>query len=265
MTRGRWILATLVVASLIAGALAYKQWPHLLKRFRQSPQVTTVTSDQPSSTPPFSTREPERYQAARVITEIEKAADGAQSAPLVEKLLIARDGQNRREEFRGSGGLMVYLDTAAGQFLLLPEKKLYAPATPAGAENVEVSPATEITNFSPERLLHETSATAVYQKLGAEALAGRATTKYRVIEGNNGDQPEETMTLIWVDDELGLPVKTETSSNSAIMTIELKDIRREVDPQLFELPKDYKKVDFATLNKEKSGAGGQPGAKSKAP
>lgn len=266
VTRGRMFLVALLASSLAAGAVAYRKWPQLLNRFRRQPVVTSTVGDQRSSIPPFSTKEPDRYQATRVLTEIEKLADGSLSPASTEKVLIARDGENRREEIHGLGGVTVYLETAAGQFALLPEKKIYAAVTTEGGEGGEVSPASELTNFSPERLLHETSAIVTYQKVGSESLDGRATTKYRVTEDNGGGQPEGTTTLIWVDDDWGLPVKTETSSNSAIMTTELKDIRLEVDPQIFELPKDYRKVDFATFSKEKSlkvNLSGQPAAKSK--
>jgi outer membrane lipoprotein-sorting protein len=267
MTRGRWILVALVACSLIGGALAYKRWPSLLRKLRKPPAVVSTTSDQPLSIPPFSTSEPERYQATRVISEIEKRADGSLAPAGTESFLIARDGQNRRQEYREREVVVVFLENATGQFVLLPNAKIYCLAPPLD-EGIENSPNNELTNSSANRLLHQTPTAALYQKLGSEAIEGRATTKYRVTEGTGGTEPEESVTLIWVDDELGLPVKTEMTSGSMIVTIELKDIRREVDPQLFELPKDYKKVDFAALSKEKSiqaGSGPQLETKSKNP
>jgi len=267
MTRGRWILGVLVASSLIGGVLAYKRWPHLLTKLRKQPQVTQTAADQPLSIPPFSTLEPERYQATRVISEIEKLADGTLSQPSIERFVIARDGLNRREEFRIHEVLLVYLENAAGRFVLLPDEKIYAPADLVN-ESISNSPENEITDSSPDRLLHETSATAMYQKLGSESLEGRATTKYRVDENSIGTQAAETMVHIWVDDALGLPVKTEISSNSTIMTIELKNISREVDPQLFELPKDYKQVASGSVFKQKSSQTSEkaePDGKSKTP
>lgn len=239
----------LATSALIAGALAYQQWPRLRERFRKQPVASPTPSDEPSSIPPFSTKEPDRYQATRVITEIEIADDGHRSPASSEKFLVARDGQNRREEFDGGhGAVIVYLENAAGQFLLVPEKKIYTSLNAAPDENNDDSLEGALTNFSPERLLHETSATARYEKLGSESLAGRKVTKYRVTASEDGSA--ESTTLIWVDDELGMPLKSKTTSSSAIVTSELTDIRKEVDPQLFELPKDLKQVDFASLRAE---------------
>ena len=71
-------------------------------------QSETVTSSQTqssdtivSSTPPFQTKEPERYQAVRTITTVN--ADGQ---TVVTKTSVARDGEMRRQE----SGKIVYLD-----------------------------------------------------------------------------------------------------------------------------------------------------------
>ena len=54
-------------------------------------------------------------------------------------------------------------------------------------------------------------------------------------------------TFIWIDEALGIPVRSETVSRSdgrsSKVTMELKDVRLEVDQRLFSWPSDYKKVD----------------------
>ena len=72
--------------------------------------------------PPFSTKEPERYQAARIVTTVEYRNGAADSAPetVITKVLIARDGEKRREEYNSAGNtrhfalLKKFLTTDAG-------------------------------------------------------------------------------------------------------------------------------------------------------
>jgi outer membrane lipoprotein-sorting protein len=89
-----------------------------------------------------------------------------------------------------------------------------------------------------------------YEKLGPESLNERATTKYRVTSGGSPKENQTgSVTFIWIDDLLGLPVKSETSSTNSEgvskLTIEMHDVRQDVDPRLFQLPADHKEVDIA--------------------
>src|SRR4030095_12646284 len=74
-----------------------------------------------SSTPPFKTREPDRYQATRTLTIV--TPDGK---TVVTKTSIARDGDSRRNEFETSAKRVAYLDLAEGKFVLLLDEKIYA-------------------------------------------------------------------------------------------------------------------------------------------
>jgi outer membrane lipoprotein-sorting protein len=244
MTRGRWILLVVMATSLTAaGTLTYKKWPQILTKFRRTPATNSPQRDQLSSVPPFSTKEPEIYQATRIVTNVEKTgADGNSTATTrIEKLEIARDGQNRREEITPG---TFYLESSNGRFLLFPEQKIYADlnATSETENNFELG---ELTDSSPERLLHESSSASSYQNLGPDVIDGRKTTKYRVLgdEGETGGN--ESTILIWVDDELSMPIKSEMTSGTTVVTIALTNIRRAVDSQVFELPKDYKRVEVA--------------------
>jgi outer membrane lipoprotein-sorting protein len=100
--------------------------------------------------------------------------------------------------------------------------------------------------------LNETRALARYEKLGAETLDGRRTTKYRVTTADPTNGPEDgNVTLIWIDESFGMPIRSETISadgdHLTKLTVELRDLKREVDPQLFDLPNDYKKADYRQL------------------
>ena len=256
ITRGRWILIVILGGSLTAaGALSIKRWPQLVNRFRK-PNVTASSPpvEEATAVPPFSTLEPERYRATRVTTATETA--GGATAPTVvsvEKVLITRDGVNRREEYSVNDlAATVYLETSGKRFLLLPEKKIYSNLDEAASE-LESDSANEGADFSPDRLLHESSTAARYRKVGSEMIGDRKTSKYAV--SVTDETSDKTETLMWVDDELGMPIKSETRSSDASgsttsLTMELKDVSRDVDATVFQLPQDYKPVDYAVLHGE---------------
>ena len=191
-----------------------------------------------SSTPPFQTKEPDRYRATRTITSI--TADGKTT---VTKSSTARDGEMRRtEEF--AARRLVFLNLPEGTFVLLPDDKVYADSareTVAGAaEDVEIS---------PEKLLHDETASTSYQTLGAELIAGRNTNKYRVIvNSSNAGNVSPSETLIWIDEALGMPIRSETkSSDGTRVTMELSEIALDVNKGLFQIPEDYRKVTLTEL------------------
>ena len=192
-----------------------------------------AASGKPSSVPPFATKEPERYQATQVMTGGE--GDGSSS-----ETFIARDGERRREEYGEGAGRRVYIELPEGRYMLLPSKKLYAEVnTKTGSRGggAEVPP-----DFSPEKLLNESRPETVYERLGEENVNGRQTVKYRVTVRDPETGPTLIESLIWVDERLGMPVKSETTSFGTHVTMELRDLRETVDARLFELPADYKKV-----------------------
>lgn len=209
------------------------------------------------TTPPFATREPERYQALRVITSSLSGATGHDSAAetLSSQTFIARDGDKRREDYETPAGLKIsLLQLPSGTYILLPDKKLYAESKPEadGVADSRAESAPE--DFSPEKLLNETRPEAHYEKLGAENVNGRSTVKYRVtLKGPAGTANEVTTeSLVWVDEGLGMPIKSETTSTGggaagAHVTMELRDIKETVDASLFELPTDYRKVEAADI------------------
>jgi len=197
----------------------------------------TPTSDAVvSSTPPFQTKEPERYRAVRTITAV-----NASGETLVTKTSVARDGEMRRHE----SGKMVYLDVPDGKFVLLPGDKVYADLTDQSTMNVDQE------EVSPEGLLHEDSESTSYQKLGAEMINGRNTNKYRiVVNSSTAPNVSQSETVMWIDEALQMPVRSETkSAGGTRVTMELSEIKLEADKDLFTVPKDYRKLSFSELRK----------------
>lgn len=192
-----------------------------------------------SSTPPFQTKEPERYRAKRTITSVT-----AEGKTTITTISIARDGETRRTESEVASRTLVFLSLPEGPFVLLPDEKIYASVS--GDSDLGTAEEGEI---SPEKLLHVDDVKSSYQKLGNEVIGGRNTNKYRVVVNSSSAAsvtPSET--LIWIDEALGMPIRSETkSSDGAHVTMELSEIALDVDKRLFEVPDDYKKVSFTEL------------------
>ena len=206
-----------------------------------TPKTDTVVS----STPPFKTKEPDRYSATRTITIFNPNGE-----TLATTTLIARDGPRRREEPQSKDVRAIYLDLPEGRFVIYPDDKVYAAATsddaPANSESEESD------EKSPDRLLHTDPISTTYQSLGVETIAGRSTSKYRIVVNNSAAQnvsPNET--LMWIDAGLNMPIRSETKSPDGTRTVmELSGVTLDADKQLFEIPADYKKVGFSTIQKQ---------------
>lgn len=218
-----------------------------------------------SSTPPFATKEPERYQAIRTTTFSESSPNpgSTPSETRTGSVVIARDGDRRREEYEAGTGPIVSLEIPAGRFVLLPASRVYAELSAGMSEGLN-EPPDQFANVSPDSLLNETPAAANYQRLTTETLAGRTTTKYRITTTRDKDETVVTVeTLVWIDEALGMPIKSEFLYNEADrstrVTMELKDIRLDVDERLFALPADFRRVEapviFELIRKGVKGAG----------
>jgi len=223
--RGR----ALIVVSLILLTLSCRS---------QSNSTTNENADTlVSSTPPFQTREPDRYRAIRNITVV-----GANGQTVITKNLIARDGELRRAESQVASKTIAYLERPEGKVVLLPNEKIYAEVTPD--TSLPTNQDSETLERSPEGLLHADVGNTSYQKLGKEAIGQRRTDKYRVVvNAASAGSVSVSETLIWIDEALGMPIRSETkSADGTRVLMELSDVSVEVDNVLFQIPKDYQKV-----------------------
>jgi hypothetical protein len=204
-----------------------------------------------ATTPPFPTREPERYQWTRVITWVA----GAGNQPAVEQsVFMARNGDRRREDYEVLQGVkLTVLRLPEGSYTLYPAKKIYAEI--GGEGSGQASAARNVPpDFSADKLVNASRTGARYEKLGNEEVFGRMTTKYRVTTGG-GQSGESSETILWVDESLGMPIKSESTTRSEAAgeskyTVEYKDIKLEADDSLFVLPKDYRKVTQEEIQRE---------------
>lgn len=193
-----------------------------------------------SSTPPFETKEPDRYSATRTITIV--APDGE---TMVTKSSIIRDGEMRRYESEIASKKIAYLNVPEGKFVLLPDARVYSD------QPTESDRGAGEDEFSPETLLHSETTNTTYQKIGTEVVGGRNSTKYRiVVNSSTPGSVSLSETLIWFDETLKMPVRSETTSaDGTKMTMELLDVTFDVDQRFFQVPVDYQKIAFSEFRK----------------
>ena len=229
------LVAVSVVLLVVAGCRSQNE-----SLTNTTPSPETIVS----ATPPFQTKEPERYHAVRTITAV-----NAEGQTLVTKTSVARDGDSRRHESTVGSKTVVYLDVPEGKFVLLPDEKLYADVT--DQSQISADPKDEELESSPDALLHTDTSATSYQKLGNEMIAGRNTNKYRiVVNSSTAPNVSQSETLMWIDEALQMPVRSETkSADGTRVTMELSEIKLEVDKDLFKVPKDYQKLTFSELRK----------------
>lgn len=208
-----------------------------------TPNETPATDTVVSTTPPFKTKEPEQYSAMRTITTF-----GPNGEKFVESKLIGRDGLMRREESAFGQTRIVYLDSAESRFILWPEQKIYA----AQEGDWATPPPSETEEDSPDRLLHIEPSVTTYQYLGTDTVAGRDTAKYRVVVNSSlTENVNANETLIWIDNALNMPIKSEMKSRDGVVVVtELTDIKVPPDKQLFQIPAGYEKIPFNALQKQ---------------
>lgn len=128
---------------------------------------------------------------------------------------------------------------------MVPQEKIYAEITgptssasaPEGLEEVYV---------------HTAPIQSVYENLGTEMINGTNAIKYKVtVNSSNNGSVSQTETLIWIDEGLGMPVKSVTRSAAGTRTMELSQISQAVDRALFEIPKGFQKVEMKVLQQRR--------------
>jgi hypothetical protein len=213
----------------------------------QNQKITTTETNANetivSSTPPFQTKEPERYRATRTITTVTAAGETT-----VTRDRVARNGEWRRDEPEIAARPMVFLYGPDGKFLLLPETKTFDELTKL--DQPETLGDEVESDTSPDRLLHTDPIATTYHKIGSETVNGRTTQKYRaVVNSPTGANVTANETLIWVDEALQMPIKSETkSSDGKRVTTELTDISLDVEQALFRVPEGYQKITLKELD-----------------
>jgi hypothetical protein len=190
---------------------------------------------------PFSTKEPARYQADIVISF---SGDGAAAE---QKYFTARDSEKRRTDYELSGkDTMSVLDLPEGKtIILLPQKKCALEEKSAVGNTIP--PQNEsFSEFLTNSWLAEKIASN-FESLGKENLAGKPLAKYRVRFEKTGGVENISEAVVWVDEELGMPVKTEFYSlkdgqKINLFTTEFRNIKLDPEAGVFDKPEGCQNI-----------------------
>ena len=182
---------------------------------------------------------PERYSVAMTIST-QGTASEAPAPMLTQQLSLAKVGADRRWTFVFPAplGQIVYLEKSGLKYLVLFERKQYVELTPDALGFQLGSVLTP--NSIADRLRSRQ-----YEKLGLEPVNGRTAIKYRLT--GSGDTATQTDGVIFVDQETGLPLRSElntaaTAGTKSRVIVEVRDVQ--LDPNLaqFDVPAGMKKV-----------------------
>jgi outer membrane lipoprotein-sorting protein len=197
----------------------------------------TLTVDESKSAIPFSSKEPDVYQAEVVLTNY---SDGEKSE---RKIFTARNGAKLRCDYENK---ISFLQVGEDEkFLIHNGKKIYAE------NQTNFSIASEsgdtIKDFLTTEWLNEKRG-AKFERLGAE----NGFVKYRVRLEDAPNTASET--FIYVDENLKIPVKQEFYTTNGeqrilVFSMELQNLKLQTDDKLFELPKEFRKVSMKEFQK----------------
>ena len=208
---------------------------------------TTVTS----SGTVITTSEPEQYQANVKLT-LETLGEGQKGTLPAIGAMVARSGADRVMEFAlPTGEKVIYLDKGGMNYVILPKRKQYAELTKE-ALGFEVRRL-----LMPEQIVQQVKAIPGVRLVGEETANGRTVVKYAYSGAANTQTAAGTVateSYVLVDKETGLPVRSETVSqtqsganvqgvNGVRVVTEMTDIKTAPDANIFTLPSEFQKID----------------------
>ena len=212
----------------------------------------STNSNSMASSGPVDAREPEQYQAT---VKLQLQAVGATQTMTVPPLVanVARDANDRAMEFSlPTGEKVIYLDKGDNEhYLILPNRKQYAELTPE-AVGFDVR-----RMMMPDQIVTQIKSIQGVQPAGEQTVDGRQAMKY-TYSGTAATQTQagkvDTQSYLLVDKETGLPLHSETLSQTENgsnvqgyrgikLVTDLSDIKTTPDPNLFNVPEGYSKID----------------------
>jgi hypothetical protein len=207
-----------------------------------------ANSDSANNGPTINTREPDKYSATLTFSLETEGGDKAIGIPSL-AVQVARNGDDRRVEFKlPDGSPLVYLDHNNRHYVILPARKQYAELTQE-ATGVQFHKL-----ITPGQLVEDLKKLKGVERVGEGPIDGRNADKYRYSASTNtntkaGEVKAEA--FVYVDKETGLPLRAEMLAESsgdvkgvkaARVVSEMKDIKTDVAPSVFEPPAGYEQV-----------------------
>lgn len=214
--------------------------------------TNSTNSNSTASSGPVDAREPEQYQAT---VKLQLQAVGQTQTMTVPPLVanVARNGEDRAMEFSlPTGEKVIYLDKGQNEhYVVLPGRKQYAELTKE-AVGFDVRQL-----MMPDQIVTQIKSIQGVQPAGEETVNGRQALKY-TYNGTATTQTEagkvDTQSVLLVDKETGLPLHSETLSQTengsnvqgyrgVKLITEMSDIKTSPDPNLFNVPTGFAKID----------------------
>lgn len=207
---------------------------------------TNSSSESASST--INTREPDKYSATLSFSIETQGGEKAIGIPSL-SMQVARSGDDRRVEFKLPDGTpMIYVDHDNRHYVILPARKQYAELTKE-ATGIQIHKL-----LTPGQLVEDLKKIKGLERAGEGPMDGRTAEKYRYSasrETNTKAGEVKAEAFIYVDKETGLPLRAELLAESsgdvkgvkaARVIAEMRDIKTDVDPSMFQTPAGYEQV-----------------------
>ncbi len=196
--------------------------------------------------PKIETNEPEEYSATLQLTA-RTTGKNTSIPPLTAN--VAREGEKRRVAFNlPNNEQVVYLNLGNTRYLILPSRKQYAELS-TNAVGFEMPRL-----MMPDQIVDYLKGREGYERVGEEQINGRTIVKYRAAGTAQTNSPAGQVnaeSFTYVDKETGLPLRAEFESQTAgsvqgvdglKAVVEMRDIKTETEPLLFEVPEGYNKI-----------------------
>ena len=221
--------------------------------FINASNLNTNSANSNTSTTTYQFAEPNSYQGVMRLT-FETMGQQPQSKNTLPPIvaMVARNGADRMMEFTlPTNEKVQYVEKGNMQYIVLPSRKQYAELTDE-ALGFEVRRL-----MMPEQIVNQLKAIPGVTLAGEESLNGRQVVRYTYNRATNTNSQVGTVatdSYFLIDKETGLPVRSETVSQSASggnvqgvsglrLVTEMTDIRSEPDPNLFNVPTEFQRID----------------------
>lgn len=185
-------------------------------------------------------REPDRYSVAMTISGQNTASDAPASMATLQ-FGFAKFDADRRWTFTlpAPMGQVAYLEKSGLKYLVFLSSKQYSELMP-DALGFQIGGA-----LSPVSIAQQMKSSVRFERLGTEAVNGRTAVEYRLT--SKRDSSTQTEGVIFVDQETGLPLRSEASSTQSNgkkwrVIVEEREIQLNPDRSQFDVPAGMKKV-----------------------
>ena len=221
--------------------------------FANTSNLNTNSANSNTSGSTYQFTEPNSYQGVMRLT-FETMGQQPQNNTTLPPIVatVARNGVDRMMEFTlPTNEKIQYVEKGEMQYIILPSRKQYAELTDE-ALGFEVR-----RMMMPEQIVNQLKTIPGVTLAGEETLNGRQVLRYTYNRATNTNSQVGTVatdSYFLIDKETGLPVRSETVSQSATggnvqgvsglrLVTEMTDIRSEPDPNLFNVPTEFQRID----------------------